>query len=55
MGRRVLERSLQSTMAFRRKGSHSKFRENLWANGEEMSAKKRDRMRNIPGRLKSVS
>ena len=33
----------------KKKGSHYKCEENLWAYGEEVSAKKRDRLKNILG------
>lgn len=36
-------------MALGKKVSHTKCEENLWADGEEMSSKKRDRLKNILG------
>lgn len=43
-------KAITSTMALEnKKGSHSKCEENLWAYGEEVSAKKRNRLKNILG------
>lgn len=43
-------KAITSTMALeKKKGSHSKCEENLWAYGEEVSAKKRNRLKNILG------
>lgn len=51
-GTQGFRKAITSTMALekkKKKSSHSKCEENLWAYGEEVSAKKRNRLKNILG------